>query len=146
MFGYLKKLCYYQTIRSIKNGLGGIKNPKATKAGNTAAIIGAAADLLGTFLPEKSEYDGPKGDITQTMDTVYDGISDAAMAFGPVGALVGGIMKGGSFLGKGMNALGGGTSGMTSTDAILGSSFLSITPIGLINGFGGKKADTITKD
>lgn len=135
-----------KTGKALKNGLGGIKNPKATKAGNTAAIIGAAADLLGTFLPEKSEYDGPKGDITQTMDTVYDGISDAAMAFGPVGALVGGIMKGGSFLGKGMNALGGGTSGMTSTDAILGSSFLSITPIGLINGFGGKKADTITKD
>lgn len=135
-----------KTGKALKNGLGGIKNPKATKAGNTAAIIGAAADLLGTFLPEKSEYDGPKGDITQTMDTVYDGISDAAMAFGPVGALVGGIMKGGSFLGKGMNALGGGTDGMTSTDAILGSSFLSITPIGLINGFGGKKADTITKD
>nr|DAU17865.1 MAG TPA: hypothetical protein [Bacteriophage sp.] len=80
------------------------------------------------------------------MDSVYDGISDAAMAFGPVGMLVGGIMKGGSLLGKGVNALGGGTDGMTSTDAILGSSFLSLTPLGLINGFGGKKADTITKD
>lgn len=34
----------------------------------------------------------------------------------------------------------------TTTDAILGSSFLNLTPIGLINGFGGKKADTITKD
>lgn len=60
--------------------------------------------------------------------------------------LVGGIMKGGALLGKGVNALGGGTDGMTSTDAILGSSFLNLTPLGLINGFGGKKADTITKD
>ena len=55
-------------------------------------------------------------------------------------------MKGGSLLGKGMNALGGGTDGMTTTDAILGSSFLNLTPLGLVNGFGGKKADTITKD
>lgn len=60
--------------------------------------------------------------------------------------LVGGIMKGGALLGKGVNALGGGTSGMTSTDAILGSSFLNLTPLGLVNGFGGKKTDTITKD
>lgn len=60
--------------------------------------------------------------------------------------LVGGIMKGGALLGKGINALGGGTDGMTNTDAILGSSFLSLTPLGLVNGFGGKKADTITKD
>jgi hypothetical protein len=80
------------------------------------------------------------------MDSVYDGISDAAMSFGPVGMLAGGIMKGGALLGKGLNALGGGTDGMTNTDAILGSSFLSLTPLGLINGFGGKKADTITKD
>lgn len=60
--------------------------------------------------------------------------------------LVGGIMKGGAMLGKGMNALGGGTSGMTSTDAILGSSFFNLTPVGLVNGFGGATTDTITKD
>ena len=34
----------------------------------------------------------------------------------------------------------------TTTDAILGSAFLQMTPFGLINGFGGKKADTITKN
>lgn len=116
------------------------------KAGNIAAIGGAVADLAGSFLPEKQEYAGPKGDITQTMDSVYNGISDAAMSLGPVGMLVGGIMKGGAMLGKGVNALGGGTDGMTTTDAILGSSFLNLTPIGLINGFGGSKTNTITKD
>ena len=34
----------------------------------------------------------------------------------------------------------------TTTDAVLGSAFLQLTPFGLINGFGGKKADTITKN
>ena len=122
------------------------KNKGSGKAGIVGTAIGVASDIIGSFLPQKDEYDGPKGDVTQTMDSVYDGISDAAMSLGPVGMLVGGIMKGGAMLGKGMNALGGGTDGMTTTDAILGSSFLSLTPIGLINGFGGSKADTITKD
>lgn len=132
-----------QANKGIKAGLEGAKS---AKMGGIGATIGAASDLVGSFMPQKTEYDGAKGDITQTMDSVYDGISDAAMSFGPAGMLVGGIMKGGSLLGKGLNALGGGTDGMTSTDAILGSSFLSLTPIGLVNGFGGKKADTITKD
>lgn len=132
-----------QANKGVKAGLEGAKS---AKMGGIGATIGAASDLVGSFMPQKTEYDGAKGDITQTMDSVYDGISDAAMSFGPVGMLVGGIMKGGALLGKGVNALGGGTDGMTSTDAILGSSFLSLTPLGLINGFGGKKTDTITKD
>lgn len=110
------------------------------------SILGSFADIGSSFLPKKSEYTGDKGNITETMDSVYDGISDAAMAFGPIGQMVGGIMKGGKFLGKGMNAIGGGTDGMTTTDAILGSSFLNLTPIGLINGFGGSTTKTITKD
>lgn len=132
-----------QANKGVKAGLEGAKS---AKMGGIGATIGAASDLVGSFMPQKTEYDGAKGDITQTMDSVYDGISDAAMSLGPVGMLVGGIMKGGALLGKGVNALGGGTDGMTSTDAILGSSFLSLTPIGLVNGFGGKRADTITKD
>lgn len=132
-----------QANKGVKAGLEGAKS---AKMGGIGATIGAASDLVGSFMPQKTEYDGAKGDITQTMDSVYDGISDAAMSFGPVGMLVGGIMKGGALLGKGVNALGGGTSGMTTTDAILGSSFLNLTPLGLANGFGGKKTDTITKD
>ena len=132
-----------QANKGIKAGLEGAKS---AKMGGIGATIGAASDLVGSFMPQKTEYAGAKGDITQTMDAVYDGISDAAMSFGSVGMLVGGIMKGGALLGKGVNALGGGTDGMTSTDAILGSSFLNLTPLGLVNGFGGKKTDTITKD
>lgn len=124
----------------------GVEGLGKAKGGNIAAIGGAVADLASSFLPEKTEYAGERGGITQTMDSVYDGISDAAMAFGPVGMMVGGIMKGGKLLGGVMNSVGGGTDGMTTTDAILGSSFLNLTPIGLINGFGGQKAETITKN
>lgn len=94
----------------------GVKGLGTAKVGNIAAIGGAVADIASSFLPEKTEYAGAKGGITQTIDSVYDGISDAAMSFGPIGMMVGGIMKGGKLLG------------------------------GVINGFGGKKAETITKN
>lgn len=131
----LNQPLFLKTLPAAKAGVEG---------GGIAAIGGAVADLASSFLPEKTEYAGDKGGIIQTMDTVYDGISDAAMSFGPIGMMVGGIMKGGKLLGGVMNSVGGGTDGMTTTDAILGSSFLN--PIGLINGFGGQKAQTITKD
>lgn len=124
----------------------GVEGLGTAKGGNIAAIGGAVADIASSFLPEKTEYAGAKGGITQTMDSVYDGISDTAMSFGPIGTMVGGIMKGGKLLGGVMNSVGGGTDGMTTTDAILGSSFLNLTPLGLINGFGGQKAETITKN
>ena len=124
----------------------GVKGLKTAKAGNIAAIGGAVSDLVSDLLPEKTEYQGDKGAVTQTMDSVYDGISDAAMSFGPAGMVVGGIMKGGKLLGGALNSIGGGTDGMTTTDAILGSSFLNLTPIGLLNGFGGERAQTLTKN
>lgn len=94
----------------------GVEGLGTAKGGNIAAIGGAVADIASSFLPEKTEL------------------------------MVGGIMKGGKLLGGVMNSVGGGTDGMTTTDAILGSSFLNLTPIGLINGFGGQKAETITKN
>lgn len=141
------------TVNAVKNlralnaaSKAGVEGLGKAKAGNAMAIAGAGSDLATSFLPEKTEYNGPKGDITKTMDTVYDGISNAAMSFGPIGMMVGGAMKGGKLLGGVLNSIGGGTDGMTTTDAILGSSFLNLTPVGLINGFGGQKAETITKD
>ena len=136
-------------ISALKNAKKAIANAdklKQVKTGTGLSIAGSIADIASSFLPEKSEYTGDKGNVTETMDSAYGGISDVAMSFGPVGQMVGGIMKLGGFASKGINALGGGTSGMTTTDAILGSSFLSLTPIGLINGFGGSTTKTITKD
>ena len=115
-------------------------------AGGIGGAAGAAADIIGSLLPQKSEYAGEKGNITAGMDKAYDTISDAVAVIPGLGTAASAIMKGGALLGKGVNALGGGTDSMTTTDAILGSSFLNLTPMGLINGFGGKKAHKITSD
>lgn len=135
------------TTNAIKNlkKLKGVKGQNVAKAGNAMAIAGAASDVASSFLPEKTEYAGDKGDVTETIDTIYDGAAKAAMAFGPLGMVVGGAMTAASFLGKGFNALGGGTDGKTTQDAILGSSLFNWN-VGLINGFGGSRAETITKD
>lgn len=106
--------------------------------------IGMTADFLGGFI-QKSEYSGDYGNTTKTFDSIYDQISSAIMAVPGWGTMVGGIMKGGALLGKGLNKIGGGTDGMTKTDALLGSSFLNLTPVGMINGFGGKRAKSFEK-
>lgn len=111
-----------------------------------SAGLNAANTLFTGIAGSKAEYNGPKGAITQTMDSAYDVVQNAAGMFGPVGQIVSLGMGANKLLGNVANKLGAGTDGMTSTDAILGSSFLQLTPFGLVNGFGGKKADTITKD
>lgn len=123
----------------------GNKLAKQQKTAGIMGYVGAAADLVGSFMPEKTEYSGTKGDVTQGIDAAYDGISDMAMSLGPVGMIVGGAMKGASLLGKGFNAMGAGTDGMTTQDAILGSNFFSWN-VGAINGALGSTADTITKN
>lgn len=114
--------------------------------GAWSAGLDTANSMLTGILGEKSEYSGPKGELTKTLDTVYDNIADGLANVPVWGQAASLIMKGGKMLGTPINKMGGGTDGMTNTDAILGSAFFNLTPIGLINGFGGKKADTITKD
>lgn len=63
-----------------------------------------------------------------------------------VGTIIGGAMKVGGMLSDGLTALGVGTDQMTTADKILDSKFLKLTPLGLVNVIGAKKADTITKD
>lgn len=80
--------------------------PNYNKIGS---YIGMGADVLNSFIPQKSEYSGDKGALAQGLDSAYDTASNVAMQFNP---LVGGIMKGAGVLSKGINALGGGTDGM----------------------------------
>lgn len=114
--------------------------------GAWSAGLGIADTVLTGIIGEKSEYAGPKGDLTRSIDGAYDTIQQAAGNFGPIGQFVSLGMQANKMLGNVANKLGGGTDGMTTTDAIMGSAFMQLTPFGLINGFGGKKADTITKD
>lgn len=114
--------------------------------GAWSAGLGMADTVLTGIMGEKGEYAGPKGDITRGMDGAYDTIQQAAGNFGPIGQFVSLGMQANKMLGNVANKLGGGTDGMTTTDAIMGSAFMQLTPFGLINGFGGEKASTITKD
>lgn len=111
-----------------------------------SAGLNAANSLFTDIAGPKSEYAGEKGDITQTMDGAYDTIQNLAGNFGPIGKAASLIMGANKLLGNVANKLGGGTDGQTTIDAVLGSSFLQLTPFGLINGFGGDTANTLTKN
>lgn len=113
---------------------------------NMNAMMGMGNALVSSIVGTPKEYDGAKGEITQTMDGAYDTIQEMAGQFGPVGKMVQGIMGANKMLGGIAKGLGAGTDGMTTTDAIMGSAFMQLTPLGLINGIMGKKADTLTRD
>lgn len=123
-----------------------LKGLKAAQLGNVANIAGIGASIASEFMPEKTEYSGDKGGLARGLDTAYDMASTAVSFIPGVGTVIGGAMQVGKLLGQGLNALGGGTDGMTTADAILGSSFMNLTPLGMINGFGGKRAHTIERD
>lgn len=112
---------------------------------NPFKVMGAGADMLTNFLPQSTEYSGDAGNISASIDGMWDGASDIAMGFPPVGTMIGGIMKGQKFLGRAVNALGAGTDGMTTQDAILGSPLFNLT-FGLVNGIFGQRSDSFTKD
>ena len=117
-----------------KSGLG--------KAFSGASLGGVALSVANQFAPQKREYSGDKGNLTKGLDNAYNTLSDAVSVIPGFGTTASLIMKGGSVAGKYINKWGGGTDAMTSTDAILGSNFLNLTPLGLVNGFGGKKTNT----
>lgn len=105
-----------------------------------AATVGQGLDVVGSLLGNRSEYSGSSGQITQGMDSITDMASNVAMTMPGIGTAVGLGLKGLGVANKLVGKLGGGTDGMTNTDAILGSSLLGLSPLGLINGFGGKKS------
>lgn len=130
-------------INPVSEASRALRESRMSKVGSYMSM---ASDMLGSFLPEKDEYSGLKGHLTSTLDSAYDNVANSVSQMGPYGALIGGIMKGGSLLGKGLNAIGGGTDAQTTLDSVLGSSFLNLTPLGLINGFFGKKSNNFEKD
>ena len=117
----------------------------ATKTGlsnafNASSLGSVALNVANQFAPQKKEYSGDKGNITKGLDDAYNKLSDAVAFIPGLGTTASLIMNGGALAGKYINKWGGGTDGMTTTDAILGSDFLNLSPIGMINGFGGKRA------
>jgi hypothetical protein len=109
--------------------------------GNTMSKAGGYADMIGSFIPKKEQ-----SALTTGLNQGYDAAANMISSVPGVGTLVGGAMKIGGMLSDGLTALGVGTDQMTTTDKILDSKFMKLTPMGLVNAFGAKKADTIYKD
>lgn len=111
------------------------------KIGNTMNVAGGIADVVGSLIPQKEQ-----SALTTGLNQSYDAAANAVSAIPGVGTIIGGAMKVGGMLSDGLTALGVGTDQMTTADKILDSKFLKLTPLGLVNAIGAKKADTITKD
>lgn len=109
--------------------------------GNTMSKAGGYADMIGSFIPKREQ-----SALTTGLNHGYDAAANMISSVPGVGTIVGGAMKIGGMLSDGLTALGVGTDQMTTTDKILDSKFMKLTPMGLVNAFGAKKADTIYKD
>lgn len=109
--------------------------------GNTMSKAGGYADMIDSFIPKKEQ-----SALTTGLNQGYDAAANMISSVPGVGTIVGGAMKIGGMLSDGLTALGVGTDQMTTTDKILDSKFMKLTPMGLVNAFGAKKADTIYKD
>ena len=82
---------------------------------------------------------------TKTADAIYDQTAEVVKKLGPVGQVVGTAMGFAGTAGDIIQGLGGGTDQMTTTDKWMDSSFFSWN-IGMLNGFGGSRADTFAAD
>lgn len=127
---------------STNKGSDGLKQTAASP-GAIWGTIGNAANALGGLFPEPDNYQGRYGNLSAGLDAGYNGVADAV---GQINPIAGGIMKLGALGTKALHSMGVGTSGMTRTDAFMDSSFMALTPFGLINALGAKKSDTMEAD
>lgn len=111
--------------------------------GSTVNVASQVTDVVRSFMPENNAYQGPKGSITRGIDSAYDAAANMAMQINPV---IGGAMKVGGLVSDGINAITGGTDGMTTQDSIFSSTLGNLTGLGIINSAFGKRANTINKD
>lgn len=117
-----------------------LSGSKAFSGFSGASIGGMALSAVNAALKPKTEYSGEKGKITSTLDTI-DSVGTAALSTIPGVGQVLGLAKVGLDTGfKALNNAGYGTSGMTTTDALLGSNIIgeALLPLSLINGKFGK--------
>lgn len=138
---------------SITNKIGPLKLPKMDFSSATKGrggffqemggmgSLGNMASTVSSLIPQKEQ-----SGLTTGLNAGYDAAANLVSAIPGVGTIIGGAMKIGGMLSDGLTAMGVGTDQMTTTDKILDSKFMKLTPIGLINSFGAKKADTINKD
>ena len=111
--------------------------------GNISTGVNAA--FQGTGAVFGAQQAATDSNTTKTANQLYNAATDTVEKMGPVGKVVGTALKNAAIAGDIIQGLGGGTDQMTSTDKWMDSSFFSWN-VGMINGFGGKKADTFAAD
>ena len=116
------------------------KNQKILKASEIGTQIFQG---VGTALG--AQQAATDSNLTKGADALYDTASGVVKNLGPVGKIVGTAMENAAIAGDIIQGLGGGTDQQTTTDKWMDSSFFSWN-IGMINGFGGKKADSFAAD
>ena len=136
---------------SIVNGVGSqiaqniTKGAKIFSGFNTGSIAGIGIGAAQAAMKPKLEYSGEKGRITSTLDMLDSAGTAAVSAIPGVGQIIG-LAKMGLDTGfKALNNAGYGTSGMTTTDALLGSNIVgeALLPLSMINGKFGKTTTTL---
>ena len=127
----------FTTTKSVKDASENVLKSTAGAINPYALGMSMAGTALSAITGPSKEYAGRYGNITQTMDTVYDAASAAANFIPGVGQAVSGFMT----LNKGLSNIFGSTSGMTKTDAILGSAFMP-APVKWLNMLGSSKTGT----
>lgn len=125
--------------------LKGLKGLKGTdKVAGISGVTGGVADSMDQML-FGNQY-AKNSDLTNNINSAYDMTSSAIMGMGGIGTILGGAMKVGGLLSDGLSIMGVGTDQMTTTDKILDSKFLKLTPVGLVNAIGAKSSDKFTVD
>lgn len=107
---------------------------KSTKVGN---FLSQASGLLSGVIPQT-----PQSETTGALDAGFNATAGVVSMVSP---LAGGIMAGVGAATDIARGFGLGTDQVTNEDKILDSKFLALTPLGLANSLGAKRAQDITK-
>lgn len=86
-----------------------MKNTFTATGQNALSLAGSALSIAKSFLPEKEEYSGEKGNVARGVDTAYDKIAMGVTAVNP---LAGFLMQANSALSTALSGIGLGTDGM----------------------------------
>ena len=99
------------------------------------------ANVANAMLGTPKDYEGAAGSTAMKIDEFTDAASQVASQFGPVGQYIGMGLQANKLLSNITGKITG-LDGMTNTDVIMNR----IPVVGLVNGLGGKKADTMEQD
>lgn len=114
---------------------------KADNVYNKLGLAGKLSDTLGSLIPQNNQ-----SSLTTGVNRAWDATASSLSQIPGIGSAIGGSMKVAGLLSDGLNAMGVGTDQMTTTDKLLDSKLFKMTPLGLTNSIGARKADSITKD